>query len=90
MGSPARQKRLGLSFFAPKFFTISLPFSTEWITHLSGYEGLGGVVENDKFVKNDKFMSKWVSASGCMVSGGTKNCLSKTTNLSFLKRRFQF
>lgn len=57
MGSPARQKRLGLSFFAPKFFTISLPFKwvyrPEWICDLpkilaSGLAFLSGLAFFDE------------------------------------------
>lgn len=57
MGSPARQKRLGLSFFAPSTPPISLPF----LYLLSGQEGLSGLA----FLA--KLKIKWVCWSGLIV-----------------------
>ena len=78
MGSPARQKRLGLSFFFlffdPPQGLGSLPF----LYLLSGFIDLSGF---DEFVKNN---DKWVCASRVFVIFDEIG-LSVLTNLSFLK-----
>ena len=61
MGSPARQKGLGLSFFAPI---------------LSGFVGLSGFDVFGKNGKNGKIFGKWVCTSA-KIKKFAKNVLTK-------------